>query len=217
VHIDLDRILWRTRGHSWDYCFVLCPRQPVIDTWYDFHVEVFSGTTAGVHPVVSGGVLQLAHGGEIPFFATAFQDSALRDEAGRPIAHYLVWFPSLDEGALHSNINPEWGFRVVEAFGPHWPAAHASMESAVARQFAAIQDHTIEVVPVEGHAIYVPTTQRVIEKKTLEQPQRLLSNKTTLLLSLLVALVVIMVLICRTTSIFAVLNLPFHTRIFSEN
>jgi hypothetical protein len=117
VKLDLQNVLWRTRGRHWDYTFVLQPASPLLDSWYDIHVKVFAGLTPGNSPVTRGGVL--SYGDErCPYLATTFRDSERLDVAGRPVAHYLVCFPSVEvDDSRLLNIPKDWGEQIVLAFG----------------------------------------------------------------------------------------------------
>ncbi len=123
MRIDLDRILWRTRGHTWDYSFVLRPIDPHIDTWYDFHADAFSGRTPSRDPFSVGGVLHTMGNEELRFVATIFQDATLKDAAGRPVAHYIVWFPNIESVSSDFELPADWGSRIVQAFGDEWETA----------------------------------------------------------------------------------------------
>jgi hypothetical protein len=92
VNVDLQHVLWRTRGRYWDYSFVLRPNFLSVSSWYDFHVKTFFGLAPNSVPQTRGGVLR-QDSLEMPFIATTFEDKSHKDSSGRPAGHYLVWFP----------------------------------------------------------------------------------------------------------------------------
>jgi len=113
IHIGLNQLLWRTRGLNWDYSFLLRPTKPIV-TWYGFIEKVFASQTPTTTPKYVARFLD--DGVHRHFFhATLFVDPARQDAAGRPIAHYLAWFPSnVPELEVVDSIPTEWGNRVVE-------------------------------------------------------------------------------------------------------
>lgn len=90
--IDLECVLWRTRGFTWDYDFVLEPSAPHSDGWYWMHRAVFAGVEPAETTRYCVGDLGEDTGEITPFVAAALLDPVRRDEHGRPIAHYIVWF-----------------------------------------------------------------------------------------------------------------------------
>lgn len=109
VEINLENVLWRTRGRLWDYTFVLHPLYPSAVNWYDVHSKVFAGLTPAAVPVSRGGVVVDGEE-EHPFVATAFLDPVHRDAAGRPVAHYLIWFLQFNQPFGSSlNLPNNWG------------------------------------------------------------------------------------------------------------
>lgn len=114
--IDSDAILWRTRGKHWDYAFVRTPRRVKLDGWYDFHTQTFSGALPTSQPM-NKGFIALVDGRHIPCVCTAFQDTDRVDIAGRPISHFITWFP--DQASSKSGIVSlpcDWGRQVVAWF-----------------------------------------------------------------------------------------------------
>lgn len=123
MEVDLGSVLWRTRGKEWDYRFVLTPDRPFLEDCYGFHVEAFAGRSPESERVIIGGTL-LSEGYQHPFLATAFNDSSRRDAAGRPVAHYMIWFP--DSHASDASIklpSLDWGTQVLEAMEADWTSA----------------------------------------------------------------------------------------------
>lgn len=165
MRIDLDRVLWRTRGRGWDYSFTLVPAHPQIEAWYDFHADAFSDTTPGRGPSNVGGVLVRAAGEQIPFVATTFQDATLRDAAGRPVAHYLVWFPSLSGNPTEFEIPADWGSHVVQAFGETWNSVFAGDGALEAESLKRTCLFLREVNVPDASRVRVRFDRRVFEKK----------------------------------------------------
>lgn len=110
--LTLAQLLYRTRGHDWDYAFLLQPEPLLSEGWYTLHRRIFANVEPGPVPVLLRGALGVGLGQ--PFFATAFTDSKRVDYQGRPVAHYLTWLGKAAEGA------PGWSFGpgLVEALGP---------------------------------------------------------------------------------------------------
>ena len=124
--IDLDTVLWRTRGQTWDYQIILCPTPPHIETWYDFCVDAFDSVIPHKTPKTFGGVLVTLNKDKINFIATVFQDPMRKDAIGRPVTHYMVYFPTPEHQG--SKISRDWGIDVVQAFGDHWTKAFTEKE-----------------------------------------------------------------------------------------
>lgn len=117
VRLDLKNVLWRTRGQHWDYSFVLRPVFPRVDSWYDVHVKVFAGISPDIVPVNRGGILVL-DSEKHRFVATAFQDARRRDAADRPVANYIIWFPSIVGNETSGLSVPlSWGEQVASSLG----------------------------------------------------------------------------------------------------
>lgn len=165
MRIDLDSVLWRTRGQTWDYSFVLRPVHPSIETWYDFHADAFSGATPNTDPITVGGMLVTIDGEELRFVATTFQDPTLRDVAGRPVAHYLVWFPNIAGTPPDFEIPPDWGPQVVHAFGEHWTTAFSS-DGASDDDLLTTARSLMKEVPISGAGgVTIRFERRIVEKK----------------------------------------------------
>ena len=114
VELDLKNVLLRTRGRNWGYTFVLRPQKPHIDSCYDLHLKVFKAQPAAEAPVNLGGILDGIE--KYVFIATAFIDPVRCDDAGRPIAIYIIWFPNV---ALSSDLTVsvpiDWADQVMSA------------------------------------------------------------------------------------------------------
>lgn len=89
LSLSFTDLLYRTRGHDWDYAFLLQPPPLLSEGWYALHRRMFSGVEPTESPLLIRGELGIGLGH--PFFATTFVDSGRRDSQGRPIAHYLAW------------------------------------------------------------------------------------------------------------------------------
>lgn len=94
VQLNLENVLWRTRGRQWDYSFVLRSLRPLVDSWYDVHLKAFAGVTLDETPTSLAGILVQGFE-EYPFVASAFLDARRRDSAGRPVGNYFIWFPNV--------------------------------------------------------------------------------------------------------------------------
>lgn len=192
--IDLDSVLWRTRGYEWDYSFILRPVHPHIETWYDFHADVFSETTPGATPSITGGFLRLGDGDEMPFVATSFQDPTLRDAAGRPIAHYLIWFPNTPGRPTEYAVATNWGAQVISAFGEEWRSAFDSDGSSDDDLLATARSFLKEVALADGEAVRVALIRTVVEKKKHPDGARLRKSRRLLLLAVAAAGVLLLLL-----------------------
>lgn len=110
--VDLRHVLYRTRGHDWDYAFLLQPEPLLGEGWYALHRRIFANVEPTALPVLLRGELGIGTGQ--PFFASAFTDPVRRDYQDRAIAHYLTWFGEAAEAA------PGWSFGpgLVAALSP---------------------------------------------------------------------------------------------------
>ncbi len=102
--LELRDILYRTRGHDWDYAFLLQPEPLLGEGWYALHRRIFAHVEPARRPLVLRGALGIGTGQ--PFFATAFTDAARRDGQGRPIAHYITWLGKAAEDAPGLSFGP---------------------------------------------------------------------------------------------------------------
>jgi hypothetical protein len=109
--LRLSDVLYRTRGHDWDYAFLLQPEPLLGEGWYALHRRIFANVEPSEAPLLLRGALAIGTGQ--PFFATAFTDARRRDDQARPIAHYLVWFGAAAEGAPGAS----FGEGLVEELG----------------------------------------------------------------------------------------------------
>ena len=104
LQLGLRDVLWRTRGHDWDYAFLLQPAALLGEGWYALHLRIFANVEPSAAPVLLRGALAVGSGQ--PFFATAFSDAQRRDCQDRPIAHYLVWLGLAAERAPGVSFGP---------------------------------------------------------------------------------------------------------------
>lgn len=95
--VRLCDVLYRTRGHDWDYAFLLQPEPLLGEGWYALHRRIFANVEPTETPVLLRGSLAVGMGQ--PFFATAFTDATRRDCQARPIAHYIAWLGRAAESA----------------------------------------------------------------------------------------------------------------------
>lgn len=109
--LRLSDVLYRTRGHDWDYAFLLQPAPLLGEGWYALHRRIFANVEPSEAPVLLRG--ELAIGPGQPFFATAFTDARRRDSQARPVAHYIAWFGAAAERAPGAS----FGEALVEALG----------------------------------------------------------------------------------------------------
>ena len=68
LSLRLGDVLYRTRGHDWDYAFLLQPEPLLSEGWYTLHRRIFANVEPSETPVLLRG--QLAIGTGQPFFAT---------------------------------------------------------------------------------------------------------------------------------------------------
>jgi hypothetical protein len=123
IEVDLDRVLWLTRGRRWGYAFLLKPLLSPGDAWMNVHARIFADLTPSVTPYSVAGKLVDFHV-ERWFIATTFLDPRRRDDLGRPVVHHVVWFPPDERGARW--VAPlDWGPQLVAALAPAYDAAFA--------------------------------------------------------------------------------------------
>lgn len=97
LSLELDDVLYRTRGRDWDYGFLLQPARLLSEGWYALHRRIFANVEPSPSPLLLRGALGIGTGK--PFFATAFTDAERRDSQGRPVAHYVTWLGPAAESA----------------------------------------------------------------------------------------------------------------------
>ena len=102
--LRLSDVLYRTRGHDWDYAFLLQPAPLLGEGWYALHRRIFANVEPTETPVLLRGALGIGTGQ--PFFATVFTDARRRDYQARPIAHYIAWFGRAAESAAGASFGP---------------------------------------------------------------------------------------------------------------
>lgn len=112
VRVRLRDVLYRTRGHDWDYAFLLQPEPLLGEGWYALHRRIFARVEPGPAPVVLRGALGVRTGQ--PFLATAFTDATRRDSQARAIAHYVTWLGESAESAPGLSFGPG----LIEALSP---------------------------------------------------------------------------------------------------
>ena len=195
MRINLDSVLWRTRGRTWDYSFVLRPVHPHVETWYDFHADAFSGTAPGTSPIIVGGVLVTVDREEVSFVATAFQDATLKDAAERPVAHYLVWFPSLAGAPPSFEIPADWGNQVVQAFGDEWRTAFSS-DGASEDDLLATARALVKEVPLSDVGdVSIRLDRRVVEKKKRQAFPRTSKTRRAFLVTAIAGVLILLALL----------------------
>jgi hypothetical protein len=104
LELDLRDVLYRARGHDWDYAFLLQPAPILGEGWYGLHRRIFANVEPSSTPLLLRGALAIGMGH--PFFATAFTDAVRRDYQGRPIAHYIAWLGAAAEAAPGLSFGP---------------------------------------------------------------------------------------------------------------
>ena len=109
--LRLSDVLYRTRGHDWDYAFLLQPEPLLSEGWYTLHRRIFANVEPTAAPVLLRGALGVGLGHA--FFATAFTDAKRCDYQARPIAHYIVWLGKAAEDAPGLSFGPG----LVDALG----------------------------------------------------------------------------------------------------
>ena len=121
-------LLWQTRGRYWDYEFVAIPDTPCVDSWWEVFNQIFGGG-----PEPRKGVVhrygELPGSQPKPFVAVAFLDAVLRDQHGRPICHYLVWFPEMEAGPaferLRTGLPEDWPTQILNTMRPYFESNDA--------------------------------------------------------------------------------------------
>ncbi|HXK18767.1 MAG TPA: hypothetical protein VNG33_13245 [Polyangiaceae bacterium] len=102
--LALGQLLYRTRGHDWDYAFLLQPEPLLSEGWYTLHRRIFANVEPGPTPVLLRGALGVGLGH--PFLATAFTDAKRSDYQARPVAHYIAWLGKAAEEAPGCSFGP---------------------------------------------------------------------------------------------------------------
>jgi hypothetical protein len=127
LQIRLREVLYRTRGHDWDYAFLLQPDPLLGEGWYALHRRIFTNVEPQPSPVLLRGALGVGTGQ--PFLATAFTDAVRRDYQSRPVAHYLTWLGKAAEAAPGTSFGPG----LVEALAPAIDAVFGLAPEALKR------------------------------------------------------------------------------------
>ena len=104
LSLRLSDVLYRTRGHDWDYAFLLQPEPLLGEGWYALHRRIFANVEPTEAPVLLRGALGVGTGKA--FFATAFTDAKRRDSQARPVAHYIAWLGPDAERAAGVSFGP---------------------------------------------------------------------------------------------------------------
>jgi hypothetical protein len=104
LKLRLSEVLFRTRGHDWDYAFLLQPAPLLGEGWYALHRRIFANVEPTPTPVLLRGALGVGTGHA--FFATAFTDPKRRDYQDRPVAHYIAWLGQAAEEARGYGFGP---------------------------------------------------------------------------------------------------------------
>lgn len=204
MKLDLESILWRTRGEHWDYSFVMRPLHPLVENWYDIHIRVFSGISPEATPTNLGGIL--VNGvEEHPFVATVFKDPTRKDAAARPIAHYLIWFPDVSTDVLRVHGVPRfWGQQVVAALNDPYertfssppPGTHDECIDGIEETFAVAQ-HITKVEDLQGEPVPLSLDARVVvEKKKPRSTSNLFNRKWKTFLGMAALVLLISILWC---------------------
>src|SRR5258706_7707116 len=102
--LRLGELLYRTRGHDWDYAFLLQPEPLLSEGWYTLHRRIFANVEPEPTAVLLRGALGIGLGHA--FFATAFTDTKRSDYQARPVAHYIAWLGKAAEDAPGANFRP---------------------------------------------------------------------------------------------------------------
>jgi|688.fasta_scaffold299814_2 hypothetical protein len=165
LHVDLNEVLIRTRGKTWDYSFVLCPRKAFIDGWYDVHVKVFEGKVPDNLPINDVGVLTDAMDRPV-FVATAFADPIRRDDVGRPIVNYIIWFPNqTNSGIAELSVPSDWGSQVMAALEVAREKTFAlpvstGIETKIREDFERVRDVANPIL-LEGTGLPIKNASRI--------------------------------------------------------
>ncbi len=125
--LRLSELLYRTRGHDWDYAFLLQPDPILGEGWYALHRRIFAHVEPGPEPLLLRGALGVGTGH--PFFATTFTDAERRDYQGRPVAHYIAWLGRAAESAPGVSFGPG----LVKQLGPALDATFTLSPAALTR------------------------------------------------------------------------------------
>lgn len=123
IRIDPRKLLWRTRGATWDFQFLLRPTVPADAVWTEVFAQIFPETSAPRSGVeYRRGYLRSAGqagGPGLPFRAAAFMDPTRSDASGRAIQHFFV-LVGVDEPALDK---AQWALPVLDALTPAYQPA----------------------------------------------------------------------------------------------
>lgn len=122
LEIDTNRLLWRTRGHRWDYTFLQRPSTPALAGWLHLFEQVFPPNMEGGDSSVvyrRGRILhRTAQGARavLPFVAAALTDPERCDFAGRPVQHFFLYI--LEDDGDENQFSLGWEKSLLSALEP---------------------------------------------------------------------------------------------------
>ncbi|MDF1862135.1 MAG: hypothetical protein P1U87_18105 [Verrucomicrobiales bacterium] len=93
VSINTNELLWRTKGRSWEYCFLLVPEMDQ-ESWWAFYQQVRSELRGGADSSCTVGLFELSNGTRRPFVASLYLDTKNVDASGRATEQFVSWFPN---------------------------------------------------------------------------------------------------------------------------
>jgi len=136
LQLRLRDVLYRTRGHDWDYAFLLQPAPLLGEGWYALHRRIFANVEPTPTPVLLRGALGVGTGHA--FFATAFTDLKRRDYQDRPVAHYIAWLGQAAEEARGYSFGPALVEAVASALDRVFDLSPESLKTREQKPFDSV-------------------------------------------------------------------------------
>jgi hypothetical protein len=88
--VDLEHLVWRTRGQAWDYAFIRLPPEGGTgvssERWFDLLSEAYPEISANAPDDLVAGRID----GDIAFASARVIDSQVCDSWHRPVRHYFA-------------------------------------------------------------------------------------------------------------------------------
>ena len=167
LEVAIENVLWRTRGVSWDYSFVLRPQSPTVDDCFALTSQVFGDLSPTLDETYRPGTLEAEDGSKVQFVGCCFVDESRKDRFGRPVVHYLILF--LPDGAfpeertaIPSGFGREFVRKLAAHFDPIFNEGDAAFapEGRLAKTAGAVGS-----VRIEGRPMRLRCEERLRAKK----------------------------------------------------
>ena len=111
----IGRTAWKTRGRHWDYDFISTPTSPQLAAWSSVVGEILEHEDPRAAQLVYG-TLSAEEDGSFAFAAARFHDPVRQDWTGRPIQHFIVWFPTdMNVEDIPARLPGDWHLQALGA------------------------------------------------------------------------------------------------------